>query len=62
MHNNDSLERVTRLMERSAPVLAATVGLDGRPQLRPVSFLLSAESVTGAVLPVDSGQSLLDML
>ncbi len=41
MHNNDSLERVTRLLERSAPVLAATVGLDGRPQLRPVPFLLS---------------------
>ena len=45
---------------------AGDILLDSRPSPRDVaaavSFLLSAESVTGAVLPVDSGQSLLDML
>ena len=34
---------IAALLERSAPVYAGTVGLDGRPQLRRVSFLLQRE-------------------
>lgn len=34
---------IAALLERSGPVYAGTVGLDGRPQLRRVSFLLQRE-------------------
>ena len=38
----DALGCAAQFLERSAPVFAGAVGLDGRPQLRPVCFL-SAE-------------------
>ena len=34
-----AFETAVRILEHSSPVLAATVGLDGRPQVRPVPFL-----------------------
>ena len=37
------LSAIAALLERSAPVYAGTVGLDGRPQLRPVCFLFQQE-------------------
>lgn len=43
MKNSTELSATTELLERSAPVYAATVGLDGRPQLRPVCFLFEQD-------------------
>lgn len=43
MKNSTELSAITELLERSAPVYAATVGLDGRPQLRPVCFLFEQD-------------------
>lgn len=38
-----NVETVVRLLEDSAPVWAGTVGLDGRPQVRPASFVFEQE-------------------
>lgn len=43
MKKSNELSAITELLERSAPVYAATVGLDGRPQLRPVCFLFQQD-------------------
>lgn len=37
------LSAIAALLEQSAPVYAGTVGLDGRPQLRPVCFLFQQD-------------------
>ena len=39
----DVVEAVVQLLERSFPVFAGTVGLDGRPQIRPVPFLFTQD-------------------
>ena len=43
MKKTVELPEIAALLERSAPVYAGTVGLDGRPQLRPVCFLFQQE-------------------
>lgn len=35
MEKPDELSAIAALLEQAAPVYAGTVGLDGRPQLRP---------------------------
>lgn len=43
MKKPDELAEIAALLEQAAPVYAGTVGLDGRPQLRPVCFLLQRD-------------------
>ena len=43
MKKTVELSEIAALLEQSAPVYAGTVGLDGRPQLRPVCFLFQQE-------------------
>ena len=41
LDKKDAIGTAARLLERSSPVFAGTVGLDGRPQIRPVPFLFA---------------------
>ena len=43
MKKPDELAEIAALLEQAAPVYAGTVGLDGRPQLRPVCFLFQQD-------------------
>lgn len=43
MKETTELSAIAALLERSAPVYAGTVGLDGRPQLRPVCYLFQQD-------------------
>ena len=43
MKKPDELSAIAAQLEQSAPVYAGTVGLDGRPQLRPVCFLFQQD-------------------
>jgi len=43
MKKTVELTEIAALLERSAPVYAGTVGLDGRPQVRPLCFLFQQE-------------------
>ena len=43
MKKPDELAEIAALLEQAAPVYAGTVGLDGRPQLRPVCFLFQRD-------------------
>ena len=38
---NAALETAVRILEHSAPLFAGTVGLDGRPQVRPADYLFT---------------------
>ena len=43
MKKTVELSEIAALLEQSAPVYAGTVGLDGRPQVRPLCFLFQQE-------------------
>ena len=43
MKKSPEASEIAEILERSAPVYAGTVGLDGRPQLRPVCFLFQQD-------------------